>query len=46
MEMTVSNSNGYWLAAARVRVLAEHVGIVVDKAALRQVFSEYVGFPC
>jgi hypothetical protein len=22
------------------------VGFVVDKAALRQVFSEYFGFPC
>jgi hypothetical protein len=33
-------------AAARVRVLAEHVGFVVDKAALGQVFSEYFGFPC
>jgi hypothetical protein len=36
-----------WLstAAARVRV-RQHVGFVVDKAALRQVFSEYFGFPC
>jgi hypothetical protein len=31
--------------AARVRVRAEHVGFVVDKAALEQVFSEYFGFP-
>jgi hypothetical protein len=23
-----------------------HVGFVVDKAALGQVFSEYSGFPC
>jgi hypothetical protein len=23
-----------------------HVGFVVDKTALRQVFSEYFGFPC
>jgi hypothetical protein len=23
----------------------QHVGLVVDKAALRQVFSEYFGFP-
>jgi hypothetical protein len=23
-----------------------HVGFVVDKVALRQVFSEYFGFPC
>jgi hypothetical protein len=37
-----------WLptAAARVRVRAEHVGFVVDKAALGQVFSEYFGFSC
>jgi hypothetical protein len=25
---------------------SEHVGFVVDKSALGQVFSEYVGFPC
>jgi hypothetical protein len=33
-----------WLptAAARVR----QVGLVVDKLASRQVFSEYFGFPC
>jgi hypothetical protein len=24
----------------------QHVGFVVDKAALWQVFSEYFGFPC
>jgi hypothetical protein len=24
----------------------QHVGFVVDKAALGQVFSEYFGFPC
>jgi hypothetical protein len=37
-----------WLptAVARVRVRVEHVGFVVDKAALGQVFSEYFGFPC
>jgi hypothetical protein len=37
-----------WLptAAARVRVRAEHVGFVVDKVALGQVFSEYFGFTC
>jgi hypothetical protein len=36
-----------WLptAAAWVRVRAEHVGFVVDKGALGQVFSEYFGFP-
>jgi hypothetical protein len=37
-----------WLptAAARVRARAEHVGFVVDKVALGQVFCEYFGFPC
>jgi hypothetical protein len=24
----------------------QHVGFVVDKAALGQIFSEYFGFPC
>jgi hypothetical protein len=24
----------------------KHVGFVVDKAALGQIFSEYFGFPC
>jgi hypothetical protein len=32
--------------AAHVRVRAEHVQFVVDKVALEQVFSEYIGFPC
>jgi hypothetical protein len=37
-----------WLptAAANVRVRAELVGFLVDKAALGQVFSECFGFPC
>jgi hypothetical protein len=37
-----------WLpiAEARFRVRAEHVGFVVDKAALGKVFSEYFRFPC
>jgi hypothetical protein len=30
---------------AQVRIWAEHVGFVADKAALGQVFSEYFGFP-
>jgi hypothetical protein len=33
-------------AVARVRVREEHVGFVVDKVALGQIFSEYIGFPC
>jgi hypothetical protein len=37
-----------WLptAAARVRTRSGHVGFVVDKVALGQVFSEDFGFPC
>jgi hypothetical protein len=36
-----------WLptTAVRVRVPAEHVGFVLDKAARGQVFSEYFGSP-
>jgi hypothetical protein len=35
-----------WLpnAAARVRARSVHVGFVVDKVALGQVFSDYLGF--
>jgi hypothetical protein len=38
----------HWLptAAARVRARSGHVGFVVDKVALGQVFSEYFGFLC
>jgi hypothetical protein len=37
-----------WLpiSAARVRARVWQVGLVVDKVALWQVFSEYFGFPC
>jgi hypothetical protein len=37
-----------WLltAAARVRARLCHVGFLVDKVVLGQVFSEYFGFPC
>jgi hypothetical protein len=37
-----------WLptAAARVRALSYHVGLVVDEVALGQVFSAYFGLPC
>jgi hypothetical protein len=44
----VAQAVSRWLptAAARVRGPAEHVGFVVDKAAMGQVFSEYFGFPC
>jgi hypothetical protein len=33
-------------AAARVRAGSGHVGFVVDKVALGQLFSKYFGFPC
>jgi hypothetical protein len=33
-------------AATRVRAGSGHVGFVVDKVALGQVFSQYFGFPC
>jgi hypothetical protein len=32
-------------AAARVQARVWHVGFVVNKVALGQVFSEYFGFP-
>jgi hypothetical protein len=37
-----------WLptTAARVHTRSGHVGFVVDKVALGQVFSEYFSFPC
>jgi hypothetical protein len=34
------------MAVARVRARSGHVGFVVDKVALGQIFSEYFGFPC
>jgi uncharacterized protein YcbX len=44
----IAQAVSHWLptTAAQVRVWAEHVGFVVDKAALEQIFSEYFGFPC
>jgi hypothetical protein len=39
-------SRGFSPLSARVRPLSGHVGIVVDKVALGQVFSEYFCFPC
>jgi hypothetical protein len=44
----VAQAVSRWLptAAAQVRALSGHVGFVVDKAALGQVFFEYIGFPC
>jgi hypothetical protein len=34
-----------WLPTAAARVMSGHVGFVVDKIALGQVFSKYLGFP-
>jgi hypothetical protein len=43
----VAQAVSRWLptTASRFRVRAEHVGFVVDKAALGEVFFEYFGFP-
>jgi hypothetical protein len=35
-----------WPQRARFESVSGRVGFVVDKSALRQVFSEYFGFPC
>jgi hypothetical protein len=47
-DRTIAQEVSRWFptAAARVRVQSGHVGFVVDKVALGQVFSEYFGFPC
>jgi hypothetical protein len=44
----VAQAVSRWLptAAARVLVRAKHMGFVVDKEAVGQVFSVYFGFPC
>jgi hypothetical protein len=44
----VAQAVNRWLptTAARVFSSGQYVGFVVYKAALRQVFSEYFGFPC
>jgi hypothetical protein len=50
MGRAIAQAVSPWLptAAAGVQTLAEssHVGFVVDKVALGQVSSEWVGFPC
>jgi hypothetical protein len=45
---TIAQGVSRWIstAAALVRVRTEHVEFVVDKVVLRQVSSEYFGFPC
>jgi hypothetical protein len=49
-DRAIAQAASRWLptAAARVRskVRSGHVGFVVDKVALGQVFYEYFGFPC
>jgi hypothetical protein len=47
-DRAIAQAVSRWLptAATRVRVWAEHVGFVVDKAVMGQVFSEYFAFPC
>jgi hypothetical protein len=44
----IAHTVSRWLstAAAQVRARLWQVGLVVDKVALGQVFSEYFGFPC
>jgi hypothetical protein len=44
----IAQAASRWLptAAARVRARVWQVGLVVDKMAMGQVFSEYFGFPC
>jgi hypothetical protein len=45
---TIAQVVSRWLptAAARIRARIWLVGLVVDKVALEQIFSEYFGFPC
>jgi hypothetical protein len=44
----VAQAISRWLptAAARVRVRPEHMGFMVDKTTLGQIFPEYFGFSC
>jgi hypothetical protein len=46
--VAIAQAVSRWLpiAAGRIRARVCHVGFVVDKVALGQVFSEYFGFPC
>jgi hypothetical protein len=48
MRRAIAQGVSRWLptAVARVRARSGHVGFVVGKVALAQVFSEYFGFPC
>jgi hypothetical protein len=43
----VAQAVSRWLPTVAARVASgQHVGFVMDKEALGQVFSEYFGFPC
>jgi hypothetical protein len=43
----VAQAARLWLPTAAAGFASgQHVGLVVDKAALGQVFSEYFDFPC
>jgi hypothetical protein len=43
----VAQAVSRWLLTAVAQFASgQHVGFVVDKVALGQVFSEYFGFPC
>jgi hypothetical protein len=48
LDRAIPQAVSRWLptAAARVHARSGHVGFVVDKVALGQVFSEYFDFPC
>jgi hypothetical protein len=48
MSHSITQVVSRWIptAAAMIRAKLGHMGFVVDKAALCQVFSEYFGFPC
>jgi hypothetical protein len=48
LDLARAQAVSHWLptAATWVRVRVEHVGFVMDRVALGQVFSEYFGFLC
>jgi hypothetical protein len=47
MQEEEEESNKFWEElVAWFKPGSSHVGFVVDKVALGQVFSEYFGFPC
>jgi hypothetical protein len=48
MGRSITQAVSCWIptAAARIGAKLGHMGFVVDKVAVGQVFSEYFGFPC